>query len=339
MRIAILDVANQDIGIKILFPSADYYIFQSRIGGEYLFKKHNINILKNIENINDKNYDYLFVIISLFNSIKIYREDNGKLHHNFIEITEKNFLRVNDIINNNNFKNVSIFANCDMDYEPNIIYKHFNIKKNITFFKRNCSNLINYPNNVFPFPYFIFLRDNYCIIDSLIDLKPPINRQKENRLFFSGAVYCHIDDVYPVYRDRKGIIDKIRAKIPIFYQPHNMNHSNYLNEMQLSKFCLDIVGAGDPNLRTFEILHCGSLLISQRTPLVWNFENGDSFSDETIFDDENDLYHKLFNLVTNEELYNKCLNNQLYLVQKYMTAEYMRNYIIEKINCNNAIMQ
>ena len=202
----------------------------------------------------------------------------------------------------------------------------------MTFFKRNCSNLIDYPKNVFPFPYLIFLRNNYCIIDSLIDLKPPINKEKKNRLFFSGGVYCHIDDVYPVYRDRKGMIDKIRAKIPIFYQPHNMNHSHYLNEMQCTKFCLDVAGAGDPNLRTFEILHCGSLLIAQRTPLFWNFENGDCFSEETIFDDENDLYHKLLNLVTNEELYKKCLNNQTYLIKKYMTSEYMRNYIIEKIN-------
>ena len=93
---------------------------------------------------------------------------------------------------------------------------------------------------------------------------------------------------------------------------------------------MDVIGAGDPNLRTFEILHCGSLLISQRTTLVWNFPDS-GFCEETIFDNENDLFEKMNRLCSDNELYKKCLRKQNYIVKTYMNLEYMRSYIQNKI--------
>lgn len=51
-----------------------------------------------------------------------------------------------------------------------------------------------------------------------------------------------------------------------------MSLKDFLNVMRKSKFSLDLLGAGDPNKRTFEILLSGSLMISEKSDLVWPFD-------------------------------------------------------------------
>jgi hypothetical protein len=41
-KIAIIDFMNQDIGLKILFPEADYYILQEEFDRTKLYSKYNI---------------------------------------------------------------------------------------------------------------------------------------------------------------------------------------------------------------------------------------------------------------------------------------------------------
>ena len=60
---------------------------------------------------------------------------------------------------------------------------------------------------------------------------------------------------------------------------------------------------GDPNKRTFEILLSGSLMISEYNDLVWPFEDGDSFFNETIFKNENEFFEKIRELEKDNELY------------------------------------
>jgi hypothetical protein len=338
LRVTIIDVCNQDIGIKILFPEADYYIFEKRPKNEIICEQYKINLLDNFENINDNVYDSLFVVVSMYNAIQYISE--GKQNHEYLENITNYFSKIVNIINNNNFKNIFMFLNCDLNYDPNIIFNHYNFtevnKKKIIFFKRNFGNNIKYNDNTLSFPYIIFNNNNYNIIDSLINPRKNYNddkKQKENCLFFCGALYSCNNSHDGLLRDRKGIVEKIiekfkdsQIKLNI---PEKKPHYLYLNSIQKSKYCLDVIGAGDPNLRTFEILHCGSLLISQRTTLVWNFP--DNFCEETIFDNENDLYEKINRLNLDDELYNKCLDRQNYIVKTYMNLEYMRLYIQNKI--------
>ena len=86
----------------------------------------------------------------------------------------------------------------------------------------------------------------------------------------------------------------------------------YIYKMSQYKFGLDLLGVGEPNKRTFEILSCNTLMISQKGNLDWGFEEGDDFSDETVFSGDNvdELFYKIQILINNDVLYNKCLQNQ-----------------------------
>jgi len=338
LNIAIIDVCNQDIGIKILFPEADYYIFEKRLGNELICEQYKIKILENekMNNINNKMYDSLFVVVSMYNAIKYVEE--GKINHEYLENISEYFSKITNIINNNNFKNICFFLNCDLNYEPNIIFNYYEFteenQKKIKFFKRNFGRNTVYEKNVFSFPYLIFNNNNYNIIDSLINPRKELNVEKDNHLFFCGALYTAQNSHDGILRDRKGMIERIIEK---FKNSENVKlnipikkpHFEYLNNIQKSKYCLDVIGAGDPNLRTFEILHCGSLLISQRSSLEWNFQ--EMFSEETIFDNENDLYEKINRLNIDNELYEKCLKKQNYIIKEFMNLNYMRTYIQDKI--------
>ena len=112
--------------------------------------------------------------------------------------------------------------------------------------------------------------------------------------------------------------------------PGYLYHDDYMNEMIISKYSLDLLGVGDPNIRTFEILSSGSLRLGEKSNLKWTFE--EEFCEETIFEDENDLLTKLLKLENYPELYKKCINKQNEIVEKYMNSNILKEYIFEKIN-------
>jgi hypothetical protein len=152
---------------------------------------------------------------------------------------------------------------------------------------------------------------------------------KHPRIFFAGSPLVHIDKVYGWYRNRKEIINKITSKINL-HNPGHLPHELFMNEMKNSKYSLDLLGVGDPNIRTFEIFCSGSLRISQRSNLKWTFN--EEFCEETIFDNENDLLEKLLQLENIPGLYEKCLEKQNEIVKNYMNMESIREYVIDKIN-------
>jgi hypothetical protein len=124
-------------------------------------------------------------------------------------------------------------------------------------------------------------------------------------------------------------MNKIQQKWNMYFS-HNLSHEQYILELCSSKYCLDLLGVGDPNIRTFEILSSGSLRISQRSNLKWNFDN--DFCQETIFDDENDFYNKMVILETQPEIYEKCIKKQNEILDTYMSKKYLRQYIEQSIN-------
>ena len=115
MRIAILDSVNQDIGLKILFPEADYFIHNSEEptinDRKNSYNYYNFTPDKDLTKINDSNYDCLFIIIALYDIIP---------SNYFIQHIKNIFEKIKAIINNNNFKKVVLFDNYDFDYDPNL---------------------------------------------------------------------------------------------------------------------------------------------------------------------------------------------------------------------------
>lgn len=316
MRIAIIDGVNQDIGLKILFPNADYYINNTELDKRSSHEYYNIKLNTDWSQINDKNYDYLFIIIALYDT----KQNTTFYKQNIYDILQREL----EIINNNNFKKVFVFDNYDYDYDPNTII--INDKINL-FFKRNYNKNKTYNSNVIPFPFIMF--GHMSLIEkcdkeqiSIQDyLKPKINR-----VFFTGTLFVHDDKQYGVYRNRQDIYRKIRNYI---YNPGNLHYNDFVKTLRESKYSLDLHGVGDPNKRTFEIILSGSLMISQKNDLVWPFE--EAFSEETIFTDENDFKSKIDLLENDIKLYEKCLKNQLNIVTKYFNKEWIKNYILSFI--------
>ena len=310
MKLAIIDGLNQDIGLNILFPEADYFIFDTELNKEKNMNKYSIKPRKDIDTINDKNYDILFIIISLYDA----KEGTKFFKPKVNAILKKEI----EIINNNNFKKVFIFDNYDYDYDPNEIIEN---EKITLFFKRNYNKNKNYNQNVVPFPFIMF--GEVSIIEKIIEER--LKNNKQNRIFFTGALFNHVDEEINYVRSRVNIYKKIGRYI---YNPGYLPYNIFLNEMSKSKYCLDLNGVGDPNKRTFEILSQGSLMISEYNELKWPFDKGDSFNECLQFKDEHDFYKIIVQLNNDTNFYNKCLENQNYIVKKYFNILWLKNYIM-----------
>jgi len=68
MRIAVIDGVNQDIGLNILFPEADYFINNTETDKSSNMKASNIIPNYDWSKINDINYDYLCIVISVYDA-------------------------------------------------------------------------------------------------------------------------------------------------------------------------------------------------------------------------------------------------------------------------------
>lgn len=305
-KIAIIDCYNQDIGLKILFPEADYYIkfveFKEKIPSMNYYTiipKFDYNI------ITDKTYDYLFIIFPLYNIVP------NTAYFNSLDLSF--FNEIIDIINKNKFKKVFLFDNYDFDYDPNEIVKN---KTTIDmFFKRNMNQTKIYQPNVISFPFIMF---GYQSMIELIDRKykkSEYNHQtqeKINRIFFTGCLTP----------ERRRIYDRIANNV---YNPGHLNFNDFLNTIQNSKYSLDLNGAGNPNKRTFEILTNNSLLLSEFNQLTWPFP--ERFCEETIIKNAEDFKVKIHNLQQDTNLYKKCFEVQETIVDKYFNIIWLRNYI------------
>ena len=307
MKIAIIDGVNQDIGLKILFPEADYFINNIEENKDSSLNKYNIAIKKNWSVINDKNYDYLFIVISLYDTFK----GRKFFKQNIYDILQKEL----EIIDNNKFKKVCVFDNYDYDYHPNDI---INNEKIDFFFKRNYKKNKSYKKNVIPFPFIMF--GNKSLIEKLDDKNE--SKIKYSRLFFSGTVFTHIDNEINYVRDRKKIYNKVSN---IVYNPGRLQYDIFLRCIRESKYALDLNGVGDPNKRTFEILTQGTLRMGEYNNLKWPF--GEEFSKETVFKTAEELIEKINYLERNPEVYNKCLENQKNIFKKYFNKKWIKEYI------------
>lgn len=345
--VAILDFVNQDVGLKILFPEADYYVFKTeectaaaraeqntRFGGT-------LTPSTAVEHILAKSYRAIFIIVPLYNCVGRWngkqKDVNPEINNYFhitIEILRAAAASARDIF---------FFDNSDYDYDPNLIfiqnnlYDDFVVRHGVKFFKRAYMKNKIYMENVVPFPYIAF--GPQCIIDLLHSSEAAttdrtvatLEQIKQHKLFFSGALFEHNDPIYPVYRNRRDTANKIYSAIgDAFVYKNGMSHADYMKEMRQHSFCLDLLGVGDPNKRTFEILAHGTLRIAQQSNLEWGFEEGDDFPAECSFKDEHELIEKLARL-KDPALYIKCLEQQNALVKKYMGRDTLRQYIIAEM--------
>ena len=233
---------------------------------------------------------------------------------------------IKPIIFNNNFKFLAFFDNEDYNVNPNLYIQH----PNIHFFKRNYDKNVYYEKNVYPFPFITFGAKNIIEkIDRQLVPKEKYFSNKIERVFYTGGLYHHVDNKFGVDVNRLKMYNEIKQFIT---NPGSLPNNIFMQFMEESKFGLDLLGAGNPNTRTFEILVSGSLLLQQKNDLVLPFP--EKFSDECFFANSKEFENNLQKLSSNNELYQKCLENQYQIVSKYFNKDWLKNYILSKINLN-----
>jgi hypothetical protein len=90
-------------------------------------------------------------------------------------------------------------------------------------------------------------------------------------------------------------------------------------------------GTGHLCARFFEGLSRESLMITEEMDTVFPFDNGEYFAEEAVFVYAMEFLEKVEALESNEVLYNKCLEQQKYIVNKYYNYKWINDYVNEKI--------
>lgn len=315
MRIAILDPCIHSPGLKTIFPESDYYIVKYNnkynwdITPSIFYTQYQFNYNEEYSNIKSDNYDILIIIYCIRDFNYIHKWEYIETHKRVI----------NDIVSKNKFKKLIFIDNDDYNDDPSINFSYINPD---IWLKRYYSSKITYGGNVKPCPFVIF--GVICPLWKVLSLNYTIPLENRiDRILWAGNKSAQNPSTLD-YLSRGYIIDRLHEYLTIISVPN----STYLEELSKSKFALDLNGVGDPNIRTYEILCTNALLIQQYKHLVWPFNNNDAFSEETIFKTPEEFIRKINILRNDINLYNKCLNNQIYIKNKYINKYWLRNYIL-----------
>ena len=188
--------------------------------------------------------------------------------------------------------------------------------------------LSEYDNRVKPFPFIMFGKPNAAWILYEERFLENIDN-KINSCFWAGDVRFNNNPNTPDENvDRGEILYKISNYIDVY---NNLPPDVFINTFSKYKFFLNLNGTGHLCKRFFEGLSRNSLMMMQYTDLIFPFEDDDYFSKETIFKSSEEFIEKIEILKKDYLLYNNCLKNQNYLIDKYFNNEFIRKYIYSKI--------
>jgi hypothetical protein len=328
MKICVIDPVAHIPSLKTLFPEAEYYAHEpddffkfyptQHYTSKENFDRYGFYYRTDWETITSDKYDYLFICVPLYDFFKVYEPD-------LLEKLRGMRERIKNIIDSNKFKKVVLFDTYDYDYDPNTVNTDWKVDY---YFKRNYNKTKTYEKNVFAFPYMMFVAP--CVLGMVINSDITSNiveEHKINEALWCGALYNHVNNDEKVYRMRADIYEEIKKYVNTL----RINQTAYNSLIKKFKVVVDLIGVGDPNQRVFEILAGGSLIMTMCDELEWGFEKGDEFHPDIYFKTGEEFKIKLDKIMNDEEHYNKCLEQQKYIVKKYFNKKWLRNYIEEHI--------
>lgn len=179
-----------------------------------------------------------------------------------------------EIVNRNAFNKIIGFSNDDCSFDPAIENSYL---KATIWFKRNYQATTKYSPNVYPFPFILF--DHVCPLWRILTETHANSKKIDRVLWASNICKKHNPHRNKDYLSRRALFKKLRKHLTTVDVPNHL----YMQELSRSKFALDMNREGDPNYRTFELLTTDTLIIQQFKHLVWPFDAGDAFSEETIY--------------------------------------------------------
>lgn len=326
MKLCIIDPAAHIPSLKTLFPEAEYYAHEPDDFFRYItthhytkqqnLEKYGFEYRTDWESITSDKYDYIFISVPLADFF-------DTISTELIPYIDRMKDKIKYIIDTNKFKSVILFDTYDYDYDPNIMN---NVWKVDYYFKRNYNKTKIYASNVFPFPYMMFVKP--CVLSMVLNSSMNTVSDKINRALWAGALYNHINEKNKIYCMRQDMFEQIKDFIDNAYFSEN----EYINMIQKYKVVVDLIGVGDPNKRTIEILSNGTLILSMCGDLAWGFDDDDNFHPDTFFKTADEFKLKLDKILNDEDHYKKCLNQQENIIQKYFNKKWLRNYIEKCIN-------
>lgn len=113
--------------------------------------------------------------------------------------------------------------------------------------------------------------------------------------------------------------------------PPKMPQEDFMNLFNKFSAFLHLNGTGHLCARFFEGLSRDSLMIMEEMDTVFPFNNGEFFAEETVFVYAQEFLEKIDKIFSNNNLYEKCLKQQKYIVNKYYNYEWINNYVNEKL--------
>jgi len=232
--------------------------------------------------------------------------------------------RIKDILDANIFSSISLFDIYDYDYDPSVMNTLWPVSH---YFKRNYNKTKKYNTNVYPFPYIMFTKP--CVLTMCINHDLNEYYIKNNAAVWCGGLYNHIDEKRNIKRNRLDIYNEIKNMVITL---NNIPREDWIRCIKSSKIIVDLIGVGEPNHRTFEVLTNGTLILSMNYNLEWGFDRCDRFHDFTFFKTADEFKYKLHILLTDQTVYTQCLEQQNVIIKKYFNKGFFREYILRPIN-------
>tara|TARA_E500000178_G_scaffold246615_1_gene243219 strand:+ start:5797 stop:6825 length:1029 start_codon:yes stop_codon:yes gene_type:complete len=333
----IIDILGHAPHLKYIIKKSLYFTFTKESYLQYptghytcieLDNKFNINFNNELININNQNFfDNMFFIIPVLSCEYQHQGDN------YLKMLQK-FKNIYDNFINKIKGKVILLDNHDYDYKPNNFIKKININYDIIF-KRSFSgrNKYKYSENTYTYPFIMCTNNDpfYKVLNDNIIYEKLSN--KNNKVFWAGTNFKHYEnfDENNVYSstDRNIILNSPLINNSNILDIKKTSYEKFITTISLYKYALDLHGCSHHNKRFFEILSTNTLILAEKIDIVWPFENNDGFSEECFFEKGNpeDLYRIYNNFEKDNELYQKCLKNQLYIAKKYFNNEWIWNYI------------
>ena len=294
-------------------------------GGHYssseFLEKYKYNYHDDINEIgSSQEFSNLFIVLPVLSMVERHQ---GKKSTEWL----KKFISLYDKFKKLVSGKIIIFDNHDYDYDP---YPIIEFMKPDIILKRVFTQRRYKYKKIFSYPFIM------CTINdpfyNILNKRELEQKKKNNKIIWSGTLFEHhekIQNVCEEHTNRRSTLVRFMKKYKNLVDVKKVHYNQFLPLLNSYKYSLDLRGASRLNKRFFEILSTNSLILGEKIDVVWPFEDGDKFSEECFFEQGNveDLYRIYKNFENDNNLYNRCLENQKFIVKKYFNKEWLWKYI------------
>lgn len=292
-------------------------------GANYLFGYYRKPEFKNIYGFDtkcltndiagiDSEYDNLIITFALADAqmsgrIKDWVNYYSNVYSNIISKTKIKGKVI--VLDNSDYMNESssLLGSCGIKYDM--------------ILKKSYNENLDYPANYRPFPFVVMGRN-----DAFFILNERSRRYQKNsdKVFWSGTVNRENDPENHSVYDRFYWIENLKPYLhnaPHAAQNGSYGSDNFLAQIGTSKYFLYLKGRTELNRRFFEGLSTDSLMLMEKNKTKFGLD--EFLSEYCVFSTVEEFVSNLEKLNSDDELYQKCLNQQKMLVDKYFNYNYV----------------